>query len=361
MARSASDTMPDIFTNGPRASQSRRLVRRSRARLHSGFPALGERLVRRSPLPILLLDAVIVVFAAVSGPLEPFALQNRIDLLTRTSRWPSPLRRGCSPGRPAAGASSTLRAMGEIIEFPSNGGADQGYLAVPASGSGPGVVVIQEWWGLVDHIKDVCDRFAEAGFVALAPDLYHGRSTTEPDEAAKAMMALRMEQAARDMSGAVDEVQRRSSGNAVGVIGFCMGGGLALVLATQRPDAVKAVVPCYGLIPWPDARPDYSALSARVQGHYAENDEYFSPENAHQLADELARSRQGGRHRRPSGLRACVLQRHETRGAQPRRVPPPVGQRHRVLSGHVDVTAPRVAGGDGKGTGQVRIDVSSIA
>ena len=255
MARSASDTMPDIFTNGPRASQSRRLVRRSRARLHSGFPALGERLVRRSPLPILLLDAVIVVFAAVSGPLEPFALQNRIDLLTRTSRWPSPLRRGCSPGRPAAGASSTLRAMGEIIEFPSNGGADQGYLAVPASGSGPGVVVIQEWWGLVDHIKDVCDRFAEAGFVALAPDLYHGRSTTEPDEAAKAMMALRMEQAARDMSGAVDEVQRRSSGNAVGVIGFCMGGGLALVLATQRPDAVKAVVPCYGLIPWPDAAP----------------------------------------------------------------------------------------------------------
>lgn len=177
--------------------------------------------------------------------------------------------------------------MGEIIEFPSNGGADQGYLAVPASGSGPGVVVIQEWWGLVDHIKDVCDRFAEAGFVALAPDLYHGRSTTEPDEAAKAMMALRMEQAARDMSGAVDEVQRRSSGNAVGVIGFCMGGGLALVLATQRPDAVKAVVPCYGLIPWPDPRPDYSALSARVQGHYAENDEYFSPENAHQLADEL--------------------------------------------------------------------------
>ncbi len=177
--------------------------------------------------------------------------------------------------------------MGEIIEFPSNGSREQGYLAVPTSGTGPGVVVIQEWWGLVDHIKDVCDRFAEAGFVALAPDLYHGRSTTEPDEAAKAMMALRMEQAARDMSGAVDEVLRRSSGEAVGVIGFCMGGGLALVLATQRPDAVKAVVPCYGLIPWPDARPDYGALSAKVQGHYAENDEYFSPDNAQQLAGEL--------------------------------------------------------------------------
>ena len=61
-----------------------------------------------------------------------------------------------------------------MIEFPSNGSTGRGYLALPAGGSGPGVVVIQEWWGLVDHIKDVCDRFAAEGFVALAPDLYHG-------------------------------------------------------------------------------------------------------------------------------------------------------------------------------------------
>ncbi len=138
--------------------------------------------------------------------------------------------------------------MGEMIEFPSNGSTGHGYLASPAGG-GPGVVVIQEWWGLVDHIKDVCDRFAAEGFVALAPDLYHGTATSEPDEAAKAMMAMRMETAAKDMGGAVDEVRRRSGRDAVGVIGFCMGGGLALVLATQRPDAVKAVVPCYGVIP----------------------------------------------------------------------------------------------------------------
>src|SRR5579885_1024516 len=118
--------------------------------------------------------------------------------------------------------------MGEIIEFPSNGGTASGYLATPGEGgAGPGVLVIQEWWGLVDHIKAVADRFAREGFVALAPDLYHGRSTTEPDEAGKLMMTLNMEQAAKELGGAIDELARRSSTEKVGVIGFCMGGGLA--------------------------------------------------------------------------------------------------------------------------------------
>lgn len=177
--------------------------------------------------------------------------------------------------------------MGEIIEFPSNGSTGQGYLALPAAGTGPGVVVIQEWWGLVDHIKDVCDRFAGEGFVALAPDLYRGRTASEPDEAGKEMMAMQLDRAARDMSGAVDELLRRAGGHAVGVIGFCMGGGLALVLATQRPDAVKAVVPCYGIIPWPDAQPDYAAMTAAVQGHYAEKDDFFTPQAALALGDQL--------------------------------------------------------------------------
>jgi carboxymethylenebutenolidase len=179
--------------------------------------------------------------------------------------------------------------MGEMIEFPSNGSTAGGYLAVPGTGNGPGVVVIQEWWGLVDHIEDVCDRFAAAGYVALAPDLYHGQKVApgEPDEAGKAMMAMKMDQAARDMSGAVDEVLRRCAGSKVGVIGFCMGGGLALVLATQRPDAVAAVVPCYGIVPWPDVEPDWQALTAKVLGHYAEKDEYFTPEKANELAEQL--------------------------------------------------------------------------
>ena len=149
------------------------------------------------------------------------------------------------------------------------------------------MVVIQEWWGLVDHIKDVCDRFAAAGFVALAPDLYHGASTTEPDEAGKAMMAMQMDRAALDMSGAVDEVARRSGNDRVGVIGFCMGGGLALVLGTKRPDKVAAVVPCYGIIPWPDAQPDYAAMSAAVLGHYAEKDGFFTPAAAEELGAQL--------------------------------------------------------------------------
>jgi carboxymethylenebutenolidase len=150
-------------------------------------------------------------------------------------------------------------------------------------------VVIQEWWGLVDHIEDVCDRFAAAGYVALAPDLYHGQKVApgEPDEAGKAMMAMKMDQAGRDMSGAVDELLRRSSHSKVGVIGFCMGGGLALVLATQRPDAVAACVPCYGIVPWPGVQPDYAAMTAAVLGHYAEKDEYFTPEKANELAEQL--------------------------------------------------------------------------
>ena len=181
--------------------------------------------------------------------------------------------------------------MGERIEFPSNGSHAHGYLAVPDGGADGtvGVLVIQEWWGLVDQITRTCDRFAEAGFTALAPDLYGGTSVplTEPDEAAKHMMALEMSEAATHLSGAVDELRRRTGASSVGVVGFCMGGGLALVLACQRPDAVAAVVPAYGVIPWPDAQPDYSAMRAVVEGHVAELDGSFSPAAADALVSEL--------------------------------------------------------------------------
>ena len=181
--------------------------------------------------------------------------------------------------------------MGEIIEFPTNGRAGHGYIATAANGadSTPGIIVLQEWWGLVDQIKHTCDRFAEAGLTALAPDLYDGATVPldEPDEAGKQMMALKMDAVAKELSGAVDELVRRTGRSHVGVIGFCMGGGLALVLATQRPDAVKAVVPAYGLIPWPDARPDYSTLDAAVHIHAAEEDDYFDPDAARALDAEL--------------------------------------------------------------------------
>jgi len=171
-----------------------------------------------------------------------------------------------------------------MIEFASNGGTAQGYLA---GESGPGVLVIQEWWGLNDHIKSIADRFAAEGFVALAPDLYHGETTTEPDGAGKLMMAMNINEASKDMSGAVDELQRRTGRTKVGVIGFCMGGGLALVVTAKRPDAIAASAPFYGLIPWEGAQPDWSAVAAKIEGHYAAGDEYFTPENAEALQTQL--------------------------------------------------------------------------
>lgn len=171
--------------------------------------------------------------------------------------------------------------MGEMVEFPSNGSTGGGYLAPATEGAGLGVVVIQEWWGLVDHIIEVCDRFAAEGFTALAPDLYHGKKVPnkEPDEAMKESMALDLPRAAKDMSGAVDFLRDHPSvrGNGLGVVGFCMGGGLALWLATLRPDAIRAAVPFYGIAPR-DTEPDWSALGADVEGHYAEHDDLANQE-----------------------------------------------------------------------------------
>lgn len=184
--------------------------------------------------------------------------------------------------------------MGEMIEFRSNGGTATGYLA---GTSGPGVIVIQEWWGLVPHIKDVADRFAAAGYVALAPDLYRGESSEEPDGAGKLMMGLNLTQAAKDMSGAVDELIARTGHNKVGVVGFCMGGGLTLALACQRPDAVAAAAPFYGVIPWPSAQPEWDKLSAVVEGHYAEHDDFASPDMSKAMeADLVARGKKATIH-----------------------------------------------------------------
>ncbi len=174
--------------------------------------------------------------------------------------------------------------MGEMVEFPIDGTGDSGgggYLAPAPEGAGLGVVVIQEWWGLVNHIVDVCDRLAAEGFSALAPDLYHGSTVPldEPDEAMKASMVLDLPRAATDMGGAVAFLQAHPSvrGDGVGVVGFCMGGGLALWLATLRPEAVRAVVPFYGIAPH-GAEPDWSVMAAAVEGHYAEHDDIANPE-----------------------------------------------------------------------------------
>lgn len=180
--------------------------------------------------------------------------------------------------------TATLWFMGELISFASNGDTCSGYLA---GREGPGIIVIQEWWGLVPHIRDVADRFAEAGFTALAPDLYHGQSSSEPDGAGKLMMGLNLERAAKDLSGAVDLLQSRTGRSKVGVVGYCMGGGLALALACQRPDAVAAAAPYYGVIPWPSAQPKWEAMSAKVVGEYAELDDFAGPEAVRALESQL--------------------------------------------------------------------------
>ncbi len=163
---------------------------------------------------------------------------------------------------------------------------EHGYLAIPASGAGPGVVVIQEWWGLVDHVRDVCDRLAREGFVALAPDLYGGSSTSDPSEAERLMMHLDIPRAARDLDGAVAALLGHDAvtGAHVGCIGFCMGGQLALYAAT-RNRRVGAVVDCYGI--HPNVTLDLSSLEAAVLGVFAENDDFVPPEAARKLEAEL--------------------------------------------------------------------------
>lgn len=172
---------------------------------------------------------------------------------------------------------------GSNVEFPSNGHSAHGYLALPPGGSGPGVIVIQEWWGLVDHIRQVCDGLAQEGFVVLAPDLYHGQTTTEPDEAGKMMMELDIERAAKDMTGAVDYLLGHDAveSDKVGAIGFCMGGGLVLVLAARNGDKIGAAVPFYGV--FKGETPDLSGISAPVLGHFGELDDFAPPEKAREL------------------------------------------------------------------------------
>lgn len=180
--------------------------------------------------------------------------------------------------------------MGEMIEFAANGGTAGGYLAKPESGSGPGVMVVQEWWGLVPQIKGVCDRLADAGYVALAPDLYHG-DLAEHDEMDKAnhlMSTLDMSHAVVDMGGAItallamDDVTR----DGIGVVGYCMGGMLSLLIAAHEGDRVAAVAPFYGA-PLGEGAPDWSGLTAKVDGHFAENDDFFPPAAIAELAEQL--------------------------------------------------------------------------
>jgi carboxymethylenebutenolidase len=169
---------------------------------------------------------------------------------------------------------------GSMVEFASNGSKTAGYLATPAAGKGPGVLVLQEWWGLVGHIKNVCDRFAAEGFTALAPDMYHGKTASEPDGAGKLFMALNIGQAEKDLRGAATYLLGQSSTKKLGAVGFCMGGQLALYAATLNP-SVSACVNFYGI--HPNVKPDYTRLNGPVLGLFAEKDAFVTPQTAREV------------------------------------------------------------------------------
>ncbi len=179
------------------------------------------------------------------------------------------------------------QASRQNTTFPSGGGTAYGYLALPPSGSGPGVVVVQEWWGLTDHIAGIADRLAAQGFVALAPDLFGGRTTHDFDEAGELMMALPVDDAARNLSGAVGFLLDHDAvtSSAVGAVGFCMGGGFVLLLGAQEGARISAVVPFYGV--GPAVPSTYTGLTAAVQGHYAERDGFYPVDEARKQEQQI--------------------------------------------------------------------------
>ncbi|MBV8517996.1 MAG: dienelactone hydrolase family protein [Acidobacteria bacterium] len=177
--------------------------------------------------------------------------------------------------------------MGQRVTFPSNGHTCQGYFASPESGSGPGVVVIQEWWGLVPHIEDLVERFAAAGFVAIAPDLYHGKTTKSPDDAMKLLMELDADRAETEIAGAGAYLlqQPGCTSKKVGVVGFCMGGALAQYAAVKSPGVFGAAVSFYGgfrklEMPWEN-------LAGPVLLIHGEKDKNVPYEQGRALAEKL--------------------------------------------------------------------------
>ncbi len=171
----------------------------------------------------------------------------------------------------------TLERDGSELELPVEDGALPAYLARPAAGHGPGVLVLHEAFGLVEHVRDVCDRLARAGFVALAPDLFRGRRADSAEQAAEQVAGLEVQRVMRDLAGATQALLNENAvdGAHIGAVGFGTGGHLALLAATESP-RVAAVVDFYGVDPGLPL--DLSKLEAAVLAVLAENDELVSSE-----------------------------------------------------------------------------------
>jgi carboxymethylenebutenolidase len=172
--------------------------------------------------------------------------------------------------------------MGNRVEFPSNGHTCQGYFA----GKGAGIVVIQEWWGLVPHIEEIVDRFAAEGFAAIAPDLYHGKTTTSPDLAGRLLMEMDADRAEKEIAAAGAYLLSRPecTSKSYGVVGYCMGGALAQYTATKEKN-VGAAVSFYG--GFKKVSSDWTNLNAPILLIYAENDQGVPIEKGRALAKQL--------------------------------------------------------------------------
>jgi carboxymethylenebutenolidase len=175
--------------------------------------------------------------------------------------------------------------MGQMISFKRpDGGSVQGYLAEPkGGGAAPGMVVIQEWWGLNDQIKGVADKLSTAGYRALVPDLYRGKVALEAKEAEHLMTNLNFGDAGQDVRGAVQHLKSGGSAKA-GVTGFCMGGALTLLAAVNVPEADACVV-WYGFPPLEYVDP--SKIRAPLLGHWATRDEFFTIATVEELEKKL--------------------------------------------------------------------------
>jgi carboxymethylenebutenolidase len=166
------------------------------------------------------------------------------------------------------------------VTFPSSAGEASGVLVTPdgtTGGKPPGIVVIQEWWGINEQIQATAARYAAAGFAAIVPDLYHGKLAKDADEAGKLMNALDFGKAVQEIAGAVAFVRERSSGK-VAVTGYCLGGALSFAAAVNLR-GLAAVVPFYGL----PGDLDWSKIDAPVQAHFATHDEWATVAGAQKI------------------------------------------------------------------------------
>lgn len=158
------------------------------------------------------------------------------------------------------------------------------YLAVPKSGTGAGVLVLHAWWGLNDFFKDFCKRLAGEGFVAFAPDLYHGNIATTIEEAKQLRSKFKREQVSMDILSAVEQLHKLPSvtNKSLGVIGFSWGGHWALWLSLEKPESVKAATVFYGT-----RNADYSQARAAYLGHFAESDDWVATSGVKKLEKSL--------------------------------------------------------------------------